>query len=173
MAVSIEFVGTVLDTISFFLVTPDLVGKERITRAGRHMRTAVINIFGIPARLILSVKRLFRSRWFDVYRSTIGALFLILIVGSTTVELLESRLSLHLPSGLVQAPGYIAMALIFMIIPIIVLLTLAFPVAMFVLLGYFILLALSAYSFSGILLAIGIVCFLIARGLSLYSAWPF
>jgi hypothetical protein len=30
---TIEFAASVLDTVSFFLVTPDLVGKERITRS--------------------------------------------------------------------------------------------------------------------------------------------
>jgi hypothetical protein len=40
MAVSIEFMATVLDTVSFFLVTPDLVGKRRIEHTGHRMGMA-------------------------------------------------------------------------------------------------------------------------------------
>jgi uncharacterized membrane protein YeaQ/YmgE (transglycosylase-associated protein family) len=140
MAGGIEFAGSVLDTVSFFLVTPDLVGKERITRAQASIRK-----FLPIASYILDDPSSF---WGGIVCGVIG-----MVLGLVFVALF----------GWSGFEAHSNMVIAFVVV--------GAPLAVTVL--TFVVRAISAYSFNGILLAAGAVTFLVARGLNFYSSWPF
>ena len=76
MAGGVEFAGSVLDTLSFFLVTPDIIGKERITRAGAYIGRIRDSILAAGGRLMKYMEKMGTKLWYNAYVAIAAAAFL-------------------------------------------------------------------------------------------------
>jgi hypothetical protein len=168
MQESLEFATAVADTVSFFLVTTDLHGKERLADAGERLqRTAdrlayalEISAENIRERLLL-----------------LGGIFAaVFVLGVLALILLYAVSSGHGSSITFGVMGRVATVAVWAY-GIGFFLSIASTVVNAVLTGGAFLLAgllavLKRYSFNGVLLGIGTVIFLASRGITMYDTWP-
>jgi len=148
MTPTLEFATTVLDTVSFVLVTPDIFGKERVSTAGEELRKASEYFAQWGRHVPRAIGRLMDPFMFVASLVTLVAL---------PIALFWSHLRLVdrwwvLICGLACAAS---------VVPWLVLACLSAILA-----------ALKRYSFNGLLLGIGAAIFLVSRTLIMIAAWP-
>jgi hypothetical protein len=152
MKESLEFATAVLDTVSFVLVTPDLVGKERLTDVGARIRRSSAGLANI-------------SEWGGTIGHLIAAMgmislsYFLIFPGAVILQLIlhSPKTSPFLATEVVALFGLASILFLWGWVPIIGAATYG---------------VLKRYNFNGVLLAFGALTFLVSRALIIHDTWP-
>jgi hypothetical protein len=161
VASAVEFASSILDTAAFFLVSPDLLGKYRVMRASLNITTILLKVL----RPVLAAHDYCRQStgwraW--IVTGTVLIALTIIMYAYWIFTMLQYEIEMGpRPSLTMVQDVSVSVVLLFC----------AISALLFVL--FWLAKAIARYSFNGMLLRIAIISFLVARGLSLYEAWPF
>jgi hypothetical protein len=177
MKETLEFATAVLDTVSFVLVTPDLFGKERLTRVGENLQKVADGLVSVMAPWLKALPPMLSKDGLNTIGKigTVGLviIFLLPVIIWPADDPVPDYIYYHIK---IQS-GFMSEWLNIVILPILAVVIGTVVIGSVVLLCFrlpavLMLALLHRYNFNGMLLGLGAASFLASRALIIYNTWP-